>query len=441
MHSEGDNGINGAKELLSTLKPVNNPIAMPRPILSSSDPAAMSRLERVRLFLLLGGLTAFGPLSIDMYLPALPAISRDLVASESLIQLTLTACLIGLALGQLLAGPLSDTLGRRRPLLVGVSVYVLASLLCALAPTAWILVVLRLIQGLAGAAGIVIARAIVRDMYSGVPAARYFSRLILVMGLAPILAPVLGGQVLRFSSWHGIFVLLAIVTGLLFIAALVWLPETLPAHLRRDGSLRDTGRTFRKLGADIRFIGFALSAGLAFGAMFAYIAGSPFVLQAIYHVSPQTFSLIFGLNALGFVVTSQVNGSLVSRIAPSRLLTAGLISESLAALALFAVIAIGGLGLPALLLPLFVIVSSIGFVVPNATALALSRHPEAAGTGSALLGVIQSGIAAFGAPLVGLAGTASALPMGSVIAVAACGAIATYVITSRRPDRLNPVAV
>jgi len=397
-------------------------------------------MERGRLFLLLGGLTAFGPLSIDMYLPALPAISRELVASESLIQLTLTACLIGLALGQLLAGPLSDTLGRRRPLLVGVALYVLASLLCALAPAAWILVVLRLIQGLAGAAGIVIARAIVRDMYSGVPAARYFSRLILVMGLAPILAPVLGGQILRFSSWHGIFVVLALVTGLLFVGALAWLPETLPAHLRRDGSLIDIGRTFRKLGADIRFIGFALSAGLAFGAMFAYIAGSPFVLQAIYHISPQTFSLIFGTNALGFVITSQVNGSLVSRIAPSRLLVGGLIAESLAALAVLAVISIGGLGLPALLLPLFLMVSSIGFVVPNATALALSRHPEAAGTGSALLGLIQSGIAAFGAPLVGIAGTASALPMGSVIAVAACGAIATYVITSRRPDRLQPAA-
>ncbi|HSO94094.1 MAG TPA: MFS transporter, partial [Candidatus Dormibacteraeota bacterium] len=281
---------------------------------------------------------------------------------------------------------------------------------------------------------------IVRDMYSGVAAARYFSRLILIMGLAPILAPVLGGQVLRFSSWHGIFVVLAIVTGLLFVSALLWLPETLPSPLRRDGSLGDTGRTFRRLFADIRFIGFALSAGLAFGAMFAYIAGSPFVLQAIYHISPQTFSLIFGLNALGFVITSQVNGSLVSRIAPSRLLTAGLITESVAGLAVLAVIAIGGLGLPALLLPLFVMVSSIGFVVPNATALALSRHPEAAGTGSALLGVIQSGIAAFGAPLVGIAGTASAIPMGSVIAVSALGAIAVYLVTSRRPDRITPQA-
>ncbi len=399
----------------------------------------MTRMERVRLFVLLGGLTAFGPLSIDMYLPALPAISRDLVASESLIQLTLTACLIGLALGQLVAGPVSDSLGRRRPLLVGVAIYVVASLLCALAPSAILLVIFRLVQGLAGAAGIVIARAIVRDMYSGVPAARYFSRLILVMGLAPILAPVLGGQVLRVSSWHGIFVMLALITGLLFVAALIWLPETLPAALRREGSLRNTARTFRIVGRDTRFIGYAVSAGLAFGAMFAYISGSPFVLQGIFHVSPQTFSLVFGVNALGFVITSQINGSLVSRIAPSRLLMSGLISTALAGLAVLAVL-LAGLGLSAVLPPLFVLVSSIGFVVPNATALALSRHAEAAGTGSALLGVIQSGIAAVGAPLVGIVGVASAVPMGTVIAVAGVGAILAYLLTSSRPERPSVIA-
>ncbi|GAC1485123.1 MAG: multidrug effflux MFS transporter [Candidatus Dormibacteria bacterium] len=413
---------------------MNDPVATPRPQTSRRSPYAATGVERARLFVLLGALTAFGPLSIDMYLPALPAISRDLSASESLIQLTLTACLIGLAVGQLVAGPLSDSLGRRRPLLFGVAAYVIASLLCALAPSASLLVALRLVQGLAGAAGVVIARAVVRDMYSGVPAARYFSRLILVMGVAPILAPLLGAQVLRFSSWHGIFVTLAIVTGLLFLGALIWLPETLPAALRREGGLTDTLRTFRGLASDTRFIGYAVSAGLAFGAMFAYISGSPFVLQGIYHVTPQTFSLIFGLNALGYVVASQINGSLVSRIAPIRLLTTGLIATALAGLALLLVILVGGRGLTAILPPLLLLVSSIGFVVPNATALALSRHPEAAGTGSALLGVIQSGIASFGAPLVGLAGLASALPMGTVIAVAATGAVLTFALTTRRAE-------
>jgi DHA1 family bicyclomycin/chloramphenicol resistance-like MFS transporter len=395
----------------------------------------MTALGRARLFVLLGGLTAFGPLSIDMYLPALPAIGRDLAASESVIQLTLTACLIGLAIGQVVAGPVSDALGRRRPLLIGVAGYVVASLLCALAPTAAILVALRLLQGLTGAAGIVIARAIVRDLYSGSAAARYFSRLILIFGIAPILAPVLGAQILRFTSWHGIFLALALVTALLWLGAALALPETLPLERRRSGGLSDTVKTFRRLAADTPFLGYAVSGGLAFGAMFAYIAGSPFVLQSIYHVSPQTFSLIFGLNALGFVITSQINGSLVSRIPPARLLTVGVTVAGVAGLALLAVILVGGLGLAPVLLPLFVLVSSIGFVVPNAVALALSRHPEAAGTGSALLGVIQSGIGAAGAPLVGIAGTTTALPMAAVIATSGVGAVLARLLTSIRRER------
>ena len=399
--------------------------------LPSSERAPVGTWFRgARMFVLLGGLTAFGPLSIDMYLPALPAIGRDLAASESVIQLTLTACLVGLALGQILAGPLSDRLGRRRLLLIGVAGYVLASLLCATAPVASVLVGFRLLQGLAGAAGIVIARAIVRDLYVGSAAARYFSRLVLIMGLAPILAPVIGAQLLRVTSWHGIFVTLAFVAALLWLGAVVGLPETLPAARRSGGGLRVTLATFRALISDARFIGYALSAGLAFGAMFAYISGSPFVLQGIYGVSPQTFSLIFGTNALGFVIASQVNGSLVGRIPPARLLVAGLITAATSGIVLLLAVLIGGLGLVAVLPPLFSLVSSIGFIVPNATALALSRRPNAAGTGSALLGVIQSGVGAVGAPLVGVAGISSALPMAGVIAVSAGGAILAFVVTS-----------
>jgi DHA1 family bicyclomycin/chloramphenicol resistance-like MFS transporter len=397
----------------------------------SGNPSNLTRVQRLRLFVLLGSLTAFGPLSIDMYLPALPAIARDLAASESVVQLTLTACLIGLALGQIVAGPLSDTLGRRRPLLIGVAGYVVVSLLCAIAPSAWLLVVLRLIQGLTGAAGIVIARAIVRDLYSGSAAARYFSRLILVMGLAPILAPVLGAQVLRFSSWRGIFLVLTIVTAMLWLGAALGLPETLPAARGKAGSLAGTLNIFGQLIRDTPFIGYAVAAGLAFGAMFAYIAGSPFVLQGIFHVSPQTFSLIFGMNALGFVVTSQINGSLVSRIRPTRLLTGGLVANATAGLALLFVV-VSGFGLLAVLLPLFLLASSVGFIVPNAFALALSRRPDAAGTGSALLGVIQSGVAALGAPIVGIAGTGTALPMAGVIAVSGLGAITAFALTSGR---------
>jgi len=225
-------------------------------------------------------------------------------------------------------------------------------------------------------------------------------------------------------------VALAIVAALLWLGAAVGLRETLPAERRSRGGLRGTLGTFRALLSDARFIGYALAGGLAFGAMFAYISGSPFVLQGIYRVSPQTFSLIFGLNALGFVVTSQVNGSLVGRIPPARLLITGLVTAATAGITLLLVVLIGGLGLVAVLPPLFFLVSSIGFIVPNATALALSRRPDAAGTGSALLGVIQSGVGAAGAPLVGLAGISSALPMAGVIAISGSGAILAFVLTS-----------
>ena len=255
------------------------------------------------------------------------------------------------------------------------------------------------------------------------------------MGLAPILAPVIGAQVLRFTSWHGIFLTLALVAALLWLGAAVGLPETLPAERRSDGGLRGTLATFRALLADARFIGYALSGGLAFGAMFAYISGSPFVLQGIYHVSPQTFSLIFGINALGFVVSSQVNGSLVGRIPPDRLLVTGLATAATAGIVLLLMVLIGGAGLVAILPPLFFLVSSIGLIVPNATALALSRRPNAAGTGSALLGVIQSGVGAIGAPLVGVAGISSALPMAGVIAVSGTGAVVAFALTSAVASR------
>ncbi|MGI8475708.1 MAG: Bcr/CflA family efflux MFS transporter, partial [Thermomicrobiales bacterium] len=234
----------------------------------TSDHAVEGR-DSGRLVVLLGALTTFGPLSIDTYLPALPALRRDFGAGASQAQLTLSACLIGLALGQLLAGPLSDALGRRRPLLVGLAAYALASLLCAAAPTIGVLMGLRFVQGCAGAAGIVISRAVVRDMHAGTAAARYFSRLMLVNGLAPILAPILGGQLLRFMTWHGVFVVLAILGSALFLAAWFGLPETMPPANRQTGGFAATFQAFRELLADRAFTGYALSAGFAFAVLFS----------------------------------------------------------------------------------------------------------------------------------------------------------------------------
>jgi MFS transporter, DHA1 family, multidrug resistance protein len=391
--------------------------------------------RRASVVLILGGLSAFGPLSIDMYLPGLPSLGRTLAAPAWAVQLTLTACLAGLALGQVLAGPLSDRFGRRRPLLVGVAAYAAASLLCATAPSIAVLVGLRFAQGVAGAAGIVVARAIVRDMHSGAAAARFFSLLMLVNGLAPILAPVLGGQVLAVTTWRGVFVILAGIGAVLVAAAAAGLRETLPPERRHPGGVGETVRTFGRLLSDRGFLGHALACGLAFGAMFAYISGSPFVIQDIYGASPQLFSVMFATNALGLVLASQVNRALLRRLEPRAILRAAVSVQALAGVALLAVVAAGG-GVWTIVPLLFVVVAILGLIFPNATALALADHPRVAGSASGLLGVLQFIVGAAAAPLVGVGGTATALPMALTIAVLGVGGLLSATTLATGPRRV-----
>jgi DHA1 family bicyclomycin/chloramphenicol resistance-like MFS transporter len=386
--------------------------------------APAHRPSTVRLVIVLGAVNAIGPLSIDMYLPAFPEISRTLHAGASQVQLTLTACVAGLALGQLAIGPLSDRLGRRLPLVAAMSTYAAASILCSFAPSVAILMALRFAQGLAGAGGVVVARAVVRDLYTGAAAARLFSSLMLVTGLGPILAPIAGAQVLEFTSWHGIFVVLAVLSGLLAALVALGLRETLPPERRSTQGLARTAATMRALLRDRRFVGHALAGGMAFGALFAYISGSSFVFQGIYGISPQVYSVLFAANGLGLIAGSQVNARLVGRYGPARLLRLGLTSIAAAAAVLLVVVSVGGLGVWAVLIPIYVIVSSLSFVMPNATALALSDHAGVAGTASALLGVIQFMVGAGVAPLVGAAGTDSAVPMAAVMTAVALGALA-----------------
>jgi DHA1 family bicyclomycin/chloramphenicol resistance-like MFS transporter len=369
-----------------------------------------------RLVWILAPLSAFAPLSIDMYLPALPSMARGLAASASVAQLSLTACLAGLAAGQLLAGPASDALGRRRPLLAGVATYAAASALCAAAPDIWMLLALRLLQGLAGAAGIVIARAMVRDLYEGNDLARSFALLLIVNGAAPIAAPVIGAQLLRFTSWRGVFAVLAVIGVVLLIVTAGWLPETLPAARRRRGGVAALLRDGGQLVADRQFTGYALASGLAFGAMFAYIAGSPFVLQAKFGVSPQLFSLIFAINGAGIVCAGLVSRRLVGRRSPRELLTVGLTGSAGGGLLLLAAASLS-VGLPLILPALFVMVASVGFILPNATALAMARYARQAGSASAVVGLAQFAIGAAAAPLVGIAGPDTDLPMAVVICV------------------------
>ncbi|MFG3496011.1 multidrug effflux MFS transporter [Streptomyces sp. NPDC047928] len=400
--------------------------------MSSSDtptPTARSG-GRARFVVILGALTALGPLANDAYLPGLPQISRDLEASASAAQLSLTACLLGLGIGQMIAGPVSDALGRRRPLMAGLALFAVTGLLCAFAPNVWVLVALRALQGLGGATGIVIASAIVRDRDSGAAAARFFSMLMLITGIAPILAPVLGGQLLLVSSWKGIFVALAVAGALMLAAVVTALPETHPAERRQSGGLAATGPVFRRLLADRVFVGYNLACGFAFAAMFAYISGSTFVLQAIHGLSPQQFSVVFAVNALGLVVAAQVSGRVVHRVGPRRLLATGVSGSALGGLALLAVV-LTDAGLVPLLAALFVVVASVGLVMPNATALALQDHGDVAGSAAALLGLSQHLIGAAVVPLVGLAGEGTAVPMGVVIAVLGVAALGSFALFTR----------
>jgi DHA1 family bicyclomycin/chloramphenicol resistance-like MFS transporter len=395
----------------------------------TKPPAPEARRIGLLVTFALGGLTATPPLAMDMYLPALPEVTRGLGAPAATVQLTLTACLAGLALGQLLIGPMSDRWGRRRPLLAGLAVYVVATALCAFAPTVEALVVFRLAQGLAGAAGIVIARAVVRDLYDGMALARFFSTLMLISGTAPIVAPLIGGQVLRVTDWRGVFVVLTVIGVLL--TALVWarLPETLPAAERHTGGVGEALRSMRGLLADAPFTGYMLTGGFAFAALFAYISASPFVIQEIHGASAQTFSLLFGLNSVGLVAAGQLNGKvLVGRVPLERVLCVGLGIVVLAATALLLMSlgVFGTTGLVPVAAALFVLMTAMGITLPNTQALALLRTRQAAGSASALIGASSFLIGAVVSPLVGIAGEHTAVPMAVVQLSAALVAVGCF---------------
>ncbi|MER6101157.1 multidrug effflux MFS transporter [Streptomyces sp. NPDC001832] len=379
--------------------------------------------------LVLGGLTALPPLSMDMYLPALPAVTESLHASAATVQLTLTACLTGMALGQVVVGPMSDRWGRRRPLLLGMIIYVVATAICVFAPTTELLIGFRLLQGLAGAAGIVIARAVVRDMYDGVEMARFFSTLMLISGVAPIVAPLIGGQVLRFTDWRGIFAVLTVVGVVLTLVVWKWLHETLPPQDRHNGGIGDALRTMRGLLADRVFTGYMIAGSLAFAALFAYVSASPFVVQGIYGASPQTFSLLFGINSVGLIVVGQINGKiLVGRVSSDKALGFGLSVIVLAAAALLLMTSgvFGDVGLAPVAAGLFVLMSAMGLAMPNTNAQALMRTKHAAGSASALLGTSSFLIGAVASPLVGIAGEGTAVPMAVVQLVCGVGAMACF---------------
>ena len=365
--------------------------------------------------LILGALIALGPLTIDMYLPSLPTITSELLTTDATVQLTLTGTLLGLGLGQLLIGPLADRLGRRRPLLAGTAVHVLASLLCLIAPNVEVLGGLRVVQGLGAAAGSVIALAIVRDLYTGRAAATLLSRLILVMGAAPVIAPTLGGYVLAFTSWRGVFGVLALYGLLLLPIAARALPETLPPDRRTHTGVAGTLRTYGHLLRDRTFLGLVLVAGLAMSAVMGYVAGASFVFQEQFGLNQQEFGLVFGSGAIWLIAATQLNPVLLRRFEPRQLLLFAVPAGAVAGLVMVGVALAGIGGILGLLLPLWLVLFTVGLALPNAPAVALSRHGETAGTAAALLGAVQFGVGALVSPMVGVLGNNN-VAMATVVA-------------------------
>ena len=401
-----------------------------RPAATGQTGPAPARPGVARTALVLGGFVALGPLTIDMYLPALPTITRELETTSAAVQLTLTGTLVGLALGQLVLGPVSDAVGRLRPLLAGTALHVLASLLVLIAPNLAVLGALRVLQGVGTAAGAVVAIAIVRELYDGRAAATMLSRLFLVLGAAPVLAPTIGGELLRVTSWRGVFAFLAVYGVLIVLVGSRALPETLPPERRQNSGVRGTLRGYRGLFGDRAYVGLVLVAGLTMAGLFSYVSGSAFVYQGEFGLDEQQFGLLFGAGAVWLIAATQLNPLLLRRWSPQQLLVAGTVAGAVGGGALVVLAGTGTGGLPAVVGSLWVVLFACGLALPNAPALALSRHGDAAGTAAALLGAVQFGVGALVSPMVGLLGN-DATAIGTVVVVALGLAIVVLVAVVR----------
>lgn len=384
----------------------------------------------LRTILILGALSAFGPLAIDFYLPGFPAIALAFGTDEKHVQLTLASYFLGLSIGQLAYGPVADRFGRRIPLLFGVGLFTLASLACAFAPNLEWLIGARFIQALGGCAGMVLSRAIVSDKCNPVESAKVFSQLMLVMGLAPILAPMLGGLLVNVYGWQSIFLVLTVFSALSSLAVALGLPESMPADHPRQ-PLSGAFAQYRRLLGDRVFLGHALTGGIAIAGMFSYIAGSPFVFIKLYGVPPEHYGWLFGINAAGFILTAQVNARMVGRFGPAWLLSRAVWVYLAAALVMLLIASLHTEKLWPLLVPLFVYISSLGYIIPNSSACAMTGQGRRAGSASALLGCLQFSVAAGAAALVGVLHDGTAVPMATVISL--CGVLAvTLAVLTRR---------
>lgn len=386
----------------------------------------MTSSEYRRLAVILGALTAIGPLAIDMYLPALPTIAREFRADAASVQVSLAAYFAGIAIGQAFYGPLSDAIGRKPALSFGLLVFIASSIGCAWADGVRALVAFRFLQALGGCAPIVIPRAVVRDYFDQVESIRMLSVLMLVFGLGPILAPLIGGQLLVNFGWRSVFWLLAGYAIVWLILVVAFLPESLPLARRRRQPIGAVLAVYARLLRDRTYIGYVLSGALIFAGLLAYIAGSPFVFIELFHVPPERYGVFFGVNALGIMSASQINRWLATRVEARRIVGV-MLSVAMTASLVLLFNAYSGLGgFAGILVPLFCFIACHGFVLPNTTALAMAPHGQVAGSASALLGTIQFVLGSMTGALVGAFANGTAVPLAAVIAGCGIAAFITH---------------
>lgn len=410
---------------LETIRWHNGPMPTPtgrRTAGPSDAPRTRRGADGVGFVVLIGLMSLLPAVATDMYLPSLPEVAADLSTTAGAAQFTITGMLIGGALGQLVVGPLSDRFGRRRPVMVGVTLHALLSIACAVAGTIGQLSTLRVLQGLAAAGATVTSMAVVRDRYTGADAARLLSRLMLVIAVAPLFAPSIGAAIASVWDWRAVFVVLAAVAIALAVVVTVALPETLPPERRVHHGVRRLAHGYVDLLRDGRFVALALLPGLGMTVVMSYVAGSPFVMREEFGLTTSQFSIVFAVVGTAMVVGSQVNAGIVRRVGPLRLLRIGLPASALAAVGLL-VGAVVGAGPIAFVASLWVVFALMGFVFANASALAMSRHGERAGTAAATIGFVQAGLAGAVSPLVGVLGSTAVAVASLILASLVLGTV------------------
>ena len=383
---------------------------------------SLTTRQRLVYVLVLGALTALGPFTVDMYLPSLPSVQSDFHTTTSIVQLTLTATTIGFALGQLIVGPWSDTVGRRIPLISATAMHVIASILVALAPNAELLIVFRVLQGFGAAAGGVVAIATVRDLFGGYPLVRMLSRLALVSGLAPVIAPFAGSALLLIVPWRGIFWVLAAYGLIVLVCSILFIVETLPKERRLEPGHGSTGQRYKALFSDPRFIGVTIVSGMVFSGLFAYLSATPFLFQDHYGFTPQQYGLLFAVNSVAVILGVQIGSRLARVVGPQWIIAVATVSL-LTFATLIVVLNANHAGEWGVMIPLWFFILSCAFCFPNTQVLALAHHGKEAGTAASVLGAVNFGLAGLISPIIGLFGTTTSIPMGVMMICTSVAAI------------------